>query len=226
VVATSALAQLHGRFRIEVRGASREVRAALVGVPTQIEAALARCAPHTAGQPSATLVTLGFTSAGQLRSLRAAPLEGEPAPSDALRTCIESTIHRATLPAIGARTLELVVRFTPPERSHDVTVERAERAAEYPGESVRRVVHEHTAAVRRCYEGIVAAHDDAHGTLTVRFTIDAQGRVTEARAETDEPAVPALTECILAALRGWSFPAPASGASAELTYPFVFQSHE
>lgn len=221
LVAMPGAAQLHGRWHVEFQTTNRDTRQAIVGLSHQIEGALSRCAPHTAGHASTTQVTLRFTS-GSLTAISSGAHESDPAPTQPLRTCIEAAITRTELPSIRESPLTVLVRFEPPAAALDMEVDHAAQAAEYPQESVRRVVHEHTAPITHCYETARVEHPRAAGTLRVRFTIGADGHVTAAAADLDEPGVPSLTECVLTQLRGWEFPAPAGGTPAEVLYPFVF----
>lgn len=214
-------AQLHGRWRVEFQTTNRQTRQAIVGLSHQIEGSLSRCAAHTSGHASTTEVTLRFTSGG-LSAISSGPHGEDPAPSAPLRTCIEAAITRTELPEIHESPLTVLVRFEPPAAGPDMTVDHAAEVAEYPQESIRRTVHEHTMPITHCYETAREAHPQAAGTIRVRFTIGADGHVTEASAEMDEPGVPSLTTCVLDALRGWTFPAPPSGQPSQVTYPFVF----
>ncbi len=219
--AAPGAAQLHGRWHVEFRTTNRETRVAIVGVSHQIEAALSRCAAHTAGHATTTQVTLRFASGG-LSAIASGPFESEPPPSAPLRTCIEAAITRTGLPSIRESPLVVLVRFAPPTTDTDMAVDHAAVVEPYPQESVRRIVHEHTTPIAHCYETVHGAHPGAAGTLRVRFTIGADGHVTATAADVDEPGIPALTTCVLDAVRSWVFPVPPSGAAAEVTYPFVF----
>lgn len=220
-VASPGAAQLHGRWHVEFSTTNRDTRQAIVGLSHQIEGALAHCAPHTGGQASTTEVTLRFTSGG-LSAIRSGAHESDPAPSAALRTCIEAAITRSTLPRIRESPLTVLVRFEPPAATPDMHVDHAAVVAEYPQENVRRVAHEHTGPIAHCYELARAEHPRAAGTIRVRFTIGVDGHVTAAAADMDEPGVPSLTTCVVDALQSWTFPVPPSGAPADVVYPFVF----
>ena len=222
-LASPLSAQLHGRWHVEFRTTVRETRVALVGVSHQVESALTRCASHTAGQASTTQVTLRFTS-GHLAGIASGPFESEPPPPAPLRTCIENAVNHTTLPAVHESSLVMLVRFAPPASDTDMHVDHSVVAEAYPQESVRRVVYDHTAPITHCYETTRLAHPTAAGAMHVRFTIGADGHVTAAAADTDEPAIPSLTTCVLDALRSWVFPLPPSGQPAEVTYPFMFNA--
>jgi TonB family protein len=59
------------------------------------------------------------------------------------------------------------------------------------------------------------------GTLVVELTIDPRGRVVRANNLTSL-GPPAIDACVVAAVRRWSFPAPAGGGVAVVRYPFQF----
>ncbi len=224
--ASPGAAQLRGRFRVELQATSRETRVALVGMSHGIEGALARCAPHTRGQASGTRVTLQFTSRGHLRGIATAAIEGEPAPADALRTCIESAVHAQSWPEISDDELVVLVRFTPPATAPDAGTAETATVVGYSAEAVRRVVHDHASEVSHCYETTRVDHHDATGTVEMRFTLSTEGRATGATAVRDEIHASSLTTCVAAAIQRWSFPAPSGGAAVEVSYPFVFSRAE
>jgi hypothetical protein len=221
MTSTSA-AQLHGRFHVELTATSREARLALVGVSHQVESALARCATHTHGAASTTRVTLRFTSAGHLRAIAATAVEGEPAPTDAFRTCAESAIHGMTLPTIHDPELIVTIHYEPAAHTPDLSMEAAAAAVTYPEEWVGPVVHEHREEVAHCYELTRAQHATAAGVIRMHITLAADGTVSAATATTDEPGIPSLTTCVITALRRWTFPPPPGGAAGEVDYPLVF----
>jgi hypothetical protein len=211
-----------GRFHVEMEATSRETRVALVGMSHTIEGALARCAPHTHGQASGTRVTLRFTPSGHLRAISSAAIEGEGAPADALRTCIESAVHAQAIPAIHDDELVMLVRYAPAAQAPDAGPGEAASVVGYSTEALRRVVHDHASEVSHCYDTTRVDHHDAQGALTMRFTIGVDGRATGAVADRDELRVTSLTTCIATALQRWPFPAPPGGDAVEVTYPFVF----
>jgi hypothetical protein len=65
--------------------------------------------------------------------------------------------------------------------------------------------------LRRCYEQQIRRNARAGGALTLAFTIDEQGRVTEATAR--GKIAPRLGECIERRMMAWRFEAAAGEAS-------------
>lgn len=65
--------------------------------------------------------------------------------------------------------------------------------------------------LRRCYEQQIRRDARARGTLTLAFTVDARGRVTEATAR--GRIAPRLGACLERRMLAWQFAAPAAEAS-------------
>jgi hypothetical protein len=88
---------------------------------------------------------------------------------------------------------------------------------------IRTVVRAHLGEVRSCYEQGLVVEPQLAGRVSVRFTIDARGMVSEATVASSS--LPAAAEpvaaCIVAALKGWRFPVPPASADAVVIYPFV-----
>jgi TonB family protein len=88
-------------------------------------------------------------------------------------------------------------------------------------EVVRGVVKKHLPEVKACYERELAEKPELEGRVVVRFTIGGEGRVVAAVLETSTLGTPRAENCMVAAVRGWEFPKPASG-EAVVSYPFAF----
>jgi len=65
------------------------------------------------------------------------------------------------------------------------------------------------------------AGEALHGDLTIRFQINAEGKVVRSAAQSTL-GKPKVSDCILVTLRGWRFPKPATGAAAGV-YSISFQ---
>ncbi|MBK7585990.1 MAG: AgmX/PglI C-terminal domain-containing protein [Myxococcales bacterium] len=89
---------------------------------------------------------------------------------------------------------------------------------------IQAVIAGHRSEVRqRCWEPALAKRSEHAATtvrLTVRFTIEANGKTSGASAGPASPDYPALAGCIAAETRGWRF-GPAASAIA-VNVPFVF----
>ncbi|OGQ24430.1 MAG: hypothetical protein A2138_05120 [Deltaproteobacteria bacterium RBG_16_71_12] len=87
-------------------------------------------------------------------------------------------------------------------------------------EIIRRVVREHQAQVRYCYERALQRRRGLSGKLTAHFTIGAAGTVVAARADGGALGTD-VASCVDAKVRGWRFPAPRGGGVVVVSYPFV-----
>ncbi len=91
-------------------------------------------------------------------------------------------------------------------------------------EQIRDVVVQHLADVRRCHETVLRRRPRAAGTVVVRFSVAADGRVRDAVAARTSYPDPALVPCLLRVAAAWRFAAPRGGATVSVNYPFVFEA--
>lgn len=81
------------------------------------------------------------------------------------------------------------------------------------GKIANEFVRRGQASVRTCYESLRANNPSATGTLTLRFTVDTRGTVTEEHVDSFNPE---LITCVRAAMRSWTFEAPRAPSRFEL----------
>lgn len=91
----------------------------------------------------------------------------------------------------------------------------AERAA------LLEVVHRHTWEVHRCYTDALQDAPGLKGLLKVAWTVDANGRVPDARIDETDLDDARLQACVLERVRAWRFPKPADGALKRLTWKWT-----
>ena len=89
---------------------------------------------------------------------------------------------------------------------------------------IRRVVRAHVNEVRHCYNLGLARDPNLKGRVAVQFTIGATGKVSSAVVAESDLKDSSVGACISQAVRRWSFPKPASGGAAMVTYPFILQA--
>ena len=83
----------------------------------------------------------------------------------------------------------------------------------------------HKDEFRICYEReINAEHPDLAGKVLTEFVIGTRGRVTQAGIKYTALKSPPVESCILDVLKRIQFPVPRGGATASISYPFVFNS--
>jgi len=88
---------------------------------------------------------------------------------------------------------------------------------------VAAAINPHLGEVKACFlPGVTEAKPAIKGKLIVHFTVATSGAVTAAKVVKSETAFPAGDQCVIAALKKWTFPKPTGGAEAVIPdYPFV-----
>jgi TonB family protein len=89
-------------------------------------------------------------------------------------------------------------------------------------ELIRRVIHANHGKFKYCYENELVRNPRLAGRIAVRFQINAQGAVTFASVDHSTMGNAAVENCVVARIRGLTFPMPQGGGAALVTYPFVF----
>jgi TonB family protein len=74
--------------------------------------------------------------------------------------------------------------------------------------------------IERCYDRGKMDDPELKGRVTVRIHIAPSGVVTADELESSSLANSGVESCILDAVRGWRFPAPAAGKAGVISYPF------
>jgi len=90
---------------------------------------------------------------------------------------------------------------------------------------IASVVVQNRQKVRACYEAERTKDPTLAGTLTVHFTIDPRGTVTQANVVAERTTLkqPSLHQCALNALGTISFPPSSRGFESQVNYPFDFK---
>lgn len=89
-------------------------------------------------------------------------------------------------------------------------------------EVIREVVRARMTDVNRCYRAGLALDRNLAGRVSIAFTLDARGAVTEALVAEDGLDRPEVAECIAERAARWSFPPP--GGVMRFRYPFHLRS--
>jgi hypothetical protein len=89
-------------------------------------------------------------------------------------------------------------------------------------ELIRKVVHEHRAQIRTCYETQLNSRPNLAGKLVSAWTIDQSGTVTEAHTQESTLRDRSVEQCVASKIKTWRFPIPKGGGEVFVTYPFIF----
>lgn len=99
---------------------------------------------------------------------------------------------------------------------------RAQVVGDLRHEVVRRVVRQHLAEVRFCYERGLHEYPSLRGRVTVSWIVGAGGRVTSAAIASSDLQSDAVEACITSAVRRWTF--PSSESVTGVSYPFMLEA--
>ncbi|MEZ4392190.1 MAG: AgmX/PglI C-terminal domain-containing protein [Polyangiales bacterium] len=91
-----------------------------------------------------------------------------------------------------------------------------------PREVIREVVRSRMTEVDGCYRAGLAHDRNLAGRVSIAFTLDARGAVTEALVAEDGLDRPQVAQCIAERAARWSFPPP--GGVMRFRYPFHLRS--
>jgi hypothetical protein len=89
-------------------------------------------------------------------------------------------------------------------------------------ELIRKVVHDHRAQIRTCYEMQLNARPNLAGKLVAAWTIDPEGNVVEAHTQESALHDRTVESCVTSKIKTWHFPIPKGGGEVFVTYPFIF----
>jgi TonB family protein len=90
-------------------------------------------------------------------------------------------------------------------------------------EVIRRIIQRHVNEVKFCYEQELNQRPDLQGRVQVKFIISPTGQVQTAALAGSTLGNPKAEQCIVEAVRRWTFPSPEGGGIVVVTYPFVLE---
>jgi TonB family protein len=91
-------------------------------------------------------------------------------------------------------------------------------------EVVRAIVQRHIEDVRVCYGQALVQTPGVAGRVAVKFIVSQKGQVQEAAVDSSNTNHAKLDDCIVNAVREWTFPAPEGGGVVVVTYPFTLST--
>jgi TonB family protein len=114
--------------------------------------------------------------------------------------------------------------------THDARVPRVKPSGEadvhgsLAKETIRREIQRHLNEVRFCYEEALRSAPELAGRVSIGFLIAPSGVVQMASLDESSLGSSAVEQCVVQAVRRWSFPAPEGGGYVRVSYPFLFEA--
>jgi TonB family protein len=96
-------------------------------------------------------------------------------------------------------------------------------SGEFDAALVQQQIKLRLKSITRCYESELRKNPSLSGKVTITFTIQERGNVTDARASENTTGSPAVAECVTSAISRFRFNPGPDGGSVTFRYPFVFQ---
>jgi TonB family protein len=90
-------------------------------------------------------------------------------------------------------------------------------------EVIARVIQEHQSEIKYCYEVQLNRNPSLAGKVTVLFTIDGSGAVSDSQVSETTLHNEETERCMLAKIRRWRFPEPAGGGIVKVNFPWIFK---
>jgi hypothetical protein len=100
--------------------------------------------------------------------------------------------------------------------------EKPEVVGSIDPELIRKVVHDHRAQIRTCYETQLTSKPSLAGKIIAAWTIDQSGTVTESKTQETTMHDHNVEDCVASKIKTWRFPIPKGGGEVFVTYPFIF----
>jgi hypothetical protein len=93
-------------------------------------------------------------------------------------------------------------------------------------ELVRKVIQDHAAQIRYCYEQQLAVNPKLQGKVSIKWIIQADGSATNAQVEGGATTLEddKVHACMISRIQSWAFPKPKGGGIAVITYPWILRS--
>ena len=88
---------------------------------------------------------------------------------------------------------------------------------------ISKVVTKHESEIKFCYEKELKKSQNLTGIITVGFTIEPNGLVSEAEIKNSTIDNGPLELCLTGFVKKWTFPPPKDKTPVKVIYPFVFR---
>jgi hypothetical protein len=115
------------------------------------------------------------------------------------------------------------------KRDRDVTIATGESKVlgSIDPELVRKVIRDHAAQVRYCYEQQLALNPKLEGKISIKWQIGPDGRASSTIIVPGDATTlqnDQVGQCIMSRIVTWEFPKPKGGGIAIVTYPWILRS--
>jgi hypothetical protein len=93
-------------------------------------------------------------------------------------------------------------------------------------ELVRKVIQDHAAQIRYCYEQQLAVNPKLAGKVSIKWVINGDGSASLSEIVRDATTLDdgKVHECMMSRITTWAFPKPKGGGQAIITYPWILRS--
>jgi hypothetical protein len=93
-------------------------------------------------------------------------------------------------------------------------------------ELIRKVIQEHAAQIRYCYEQQLVINPRLSGKVSIKWVINGDGSASSAQVDGSSTTLEdaKVHECMMQRITSWQFPKPKGGGIAVITYPWILRS--
>ncbi|HET8541815.1 MAG TPA: adventurous gliding motility protein GltG [Anaeromyxobacter sp.] len=93
-------------------------------------------------------------------------------------------------------------------------------------ELIRKVIQDHAAQIRYCYETQLAINPRLQGKVAIKWIINADGSASSPQVDRSATTLEdsKVHECMMSRITSWAFPKPKGGGIAVITYPWILRS--
>jgi hypothetical protein len=93
-------------------------------------------------------------------------------------------------------------------------------------ELIRKVIQDHAAQIRYCYEQQLAINPRLQGKVAIKWIINGDGAASSPQVDHSATTLEdsKVHECMMSRITSWAFPKPKGGGIAVITYPWILRS--
>jgi hypothetical protein len=93
-------------------------------------------------------------------------------------------------------------------------------------ELIRKVIQDHAAQIRYCYETQLAINPRLQGKVAIKWIINADGIASNPQIDGSATTLEddKVHQCMMSRITSWQFPKPKGGGIAVITYPWILRS--